>query len=170
VVRHGERFINPGEAAAVELAGGGVMLNIRSESKEARRIVSTSSDGATGWSTPVFDEALYEPVCMASILRVGGGIAFANPDSRHIARAPGSWRGSRENLAVKLSRDDGRSWQASRVLEPGPAGYSDLASGADDSIYCFYERGGAGGNQMATASLTVAQFGLDWLAGAPRPL
>ena len=29
-----------------------------------RRLVTISADGATGWSTPRFDMALVEPICM----------------------------------------------------------------------------------------------------------
>ena len=53
-----EEWINPNETVAVELADGRVMLNVRSESKQHRRLVTTSKDGATDWSTPKFDDAL----------------------------------------------------------------------------------------------------------------
>ena len=49
------------ETAAVELADGSVMLNVRSESKANRRLVTVSPNGATGWSQPRFDDALVEP-------------------------------------------------------------------------------------------------------------
>jgi len=64
-----EELINPNETVAVELADGRVMLNSRSESKAHRRLVTTSKDGATNWSTPRFDDALLEPICMGSIVR-----------------------------------------------------------------------------------------------------
>src|SRR4051812_35265102 len=62
-------WVFPNEAMAVELVDGSVMLNIRTESKVYRRLVTTSPDGATHWSRPTFDQALREPVCMASITR-----------------------------------------------------------------------------------------------------
>ena len=79
-------YIYPNETEAVQLADGRVMLNSRSESKRQRRLTTVSSDGATGWSLPKFDEALLEPICMASVVRysttAAGGrnrILFSNP-------------------------------------------------------------------------------------------
>ncbi|MHB8899482.1 MAG: sialidase family protein [Thermoguttaceae bacterium] len=161
VVRTDEEFVNPSETVAVELADGRVMLNIRNECPHSRRLVSFSGDGATGWTKPVFDEALFEPVCFASIQRLSvkpqadkNRILFVNPNSGSRAR---------QNLSVRLSYDEGRSWPIGKVLEPGIAGYSDLAVGADGSIYCLYERGGLGGNHYQTAGVTVARFPLEWL-------
>jgi hypothetical protein len=37
--------------------------------------------------------------------------------------------------------DDGKSWPRSRVIDPGPSGYSDLAPDGDGGAYCFYEGG-----------------------------
>lgn len=161
VVRTDEEFANPSETVAVELADGRVMLNIRNENTNHRRLVSFSNDGATGWTKPVFDETLFEPICFASIQRLSAGpeadknrILFVNPNSGTRAR---------QNLTVRLTYDEGRSWPVQKVLEPGIAGYSDLAVGADSSIYCLYERGGLSGNHYHTAGVTVAKFSLQWL-------
>jgi len=68
-----EEWINPNETVAVELSDGRVMLNVRSESKAHRRLVTISPDGATHWSTPKFDDALHEPICMGGIVRYDFG-------------------------------------------------------------------------------------------------
>jgi sialidase-1 len=170
------RLVNPGESVAVELTDGRVMMNIRSESPERRRAVVVGRDGAAGWSTPIFDPQLYEPICMAAIVRVTAQpaarrnrILFANPDSRHVPKQKDNWRGSRENMSVKLSYDEGKSWSVSKVLDPGIAGYPDLALGPDGSLFCLYERGGVAGEQMTTASLTLARFNLAWLTDGRDP-
>ena len=62
--------VNPSETAAVELADGRVMLNIRHESEPRLRAVTTSPDGVTRWSKIRFDPALPEPVCMGSLARL----------------------------------------------------------------------------------------------------
>ncbi len=79
---------NPNETVAVELADGRVMLNMRSESKEHRRAIALSPDGATRWTAPAFDELLKEPICMASLCRYSkkpaaahDRLLFANPDN-----------------------------------------------------------------------------------------
>jgi sialidase-1 len=163
---------NPNESVAVQLADGRVMLNIRSESKEQRRAVAYSKDGASGWSVPAFHSQLLEPICMASLVRLSAAPAernrllFANPDN--LERADGKARPGqprdRKRLTVKLSYDEGRTWPTSRVLAPGPSGYSDLAVGPDGTIYCFYERGSTDGKSAyRTKYLSVARFNLEWL-------
>jgi sialidase-1 len=172
-----DEWINPNEAAAVELADGSVMLNVRSESKANRRLVTVSPNGATGWSSPRFDEALREPICMAAIVRYSlqkdGGknrILFSNPDNLSRAdgkEAPGKSR-DRRNLSVKLSDDEGQNWPVNKVLEPGPSMYSDLAVTPSGTILCFYGRSGEakGLNAFAGARLTLARFNLEWLTDA----
>lgn len=160
-------FINPNETAVVQLADGTVMLNSRNESKSHRRLVTTSPDGATGWSTPAFDEELLEPICMAGMVRLPGSeatIAFSNPhnlDRADRREQPGGGR-DRKNLSIKLSRDEGQTWPVNRVLEPAGSGYSDLAA-LDDVILCFYERGALKNPRASTGRLTVARIPLKSL-------
>jgi sialidase-1 len=118
------------------------MLNVRNESSHHRRLVCFSEDGATNWTTPVPDDALPEPICMAGMAKVGGDLAFCNPVTPNPPselKAGQSW--ARENLTLRISPDDGATWPYSRVLDPGIAGYSDLAAGPDGSILCLYEGG-----------------------------
>ena len=165
-----DEWINPNETVAIELADGRVMLNVRSESKAHRRLVTISPDGATGWSTPKFDETLAEPVCMAGIVRfstAAGGdrnrILFSNPDN--LTRAdgtamPGKFR-DRRNMTVRLSYDEGQSWPVKKSVEPGWSAYSDIAVTKSGTILCFYGRGEKSG--FAGDRLTVARFNLEWL-------
>jgi sialidase-1 len=162
----GDVIANPSETAVVQLSDGRVLANLRSESTRHRRLLAISSDGATGWSTPAFHEQLLEPICMASMVRVDKEqIAFSNPDNL-LARGkegrPGANR-DRRNLTIKVSRDDGATWPMTRLLEPGPSGYSDLAVGPDGTIYCFYESGGVKGNPFYPGTLTLARFNLAWI-------
>jgi sialidase-1 len=168
-----DEWINPNETTLVELADGRVMLNVRSESSVNRRLVTTSKDGATGWTAPRFDDALREPICMASMVRMTSAppsnksrIVFSNPDNLERAdgkAAPGKGR-DRKNLSIKLSYDEAQSWPVSKVLEPGPSGYSDLAVLPDGTVLCFYERSTTDGKlNNKFAALTVARFNLEWL-------
>lgn len=174
VCRHGDRIagqplVNPSETIAVELADGRVMFNMRSESNAHRRLVAVSPDGVDNWNVLGFDEALLDPVCMASMLRDAwpdgsrpGRVLFANPDILEQAMIPP--RFDRKRLTIKLSEDDGRTWLACRVLEPGPAGYSDLARLPDGTFLCLYEC------DLVTRMcddryLRLARFDLEWLRG-----
>jgi sialidase-1 len=169
-----EEWINPNETVAVELTDCRVMLNVRNESKTHRRLVTISNDGATGWSTPQFDDALLEPICMAGLVRYQHGeeslLLFSNPHNLEGGREgkpePGKSR-ARKNLSVKLSRDNGRTWPVHRPLEPGPSMYSDLAVTKSGTILCFYGRGTKPG--FAGDALTLARFNLEWLTSKDTP-
>ncbi len=63
----------------------------------------------------------------------------------------------RRNLTIRLSYDEGKTWPVKKVLEPGPAGYSDLAVGPDGSIFCFFERGGFSGDPFQTHELCLSR-------------
>lgn len=143
---------NPNESVLAELNDGRVIINIRSGSKRHLRAVATSPDGISQWSQPVFDTALFDPVCMAGMIRwtpparlfnkkvnrqakktTDTWLAFSNPDSRDIAKHP------RKNLTLKLSPDGGKTWPVAQVINPGASGYSDLAQDQKGNIYCLYE-------------------------------
>ncbi len=162
-----DEWINPNETVAIELSDGRVMLNVRNESKAHRRLITISSDGATHWSRPRFDEALLEPICMGGIVRYNHGgqnwILFSNPhnlDSAKGTAEPGKSR-ERKNVSVKVSRDEGQTWSVNKTIEPGPSMYSDIAVTQSGTILCFYGRGAQPG--FAGKGLTLARFNLEWL-------
>jgi sialidase-1 len=171
-----DEWIFPNETVIVELVDGSVMLNVRSESKKHRRIIVTSKDGATQWSEPRYDDALVEPICMASIIRLSSKpasdqnrIIFANP--HNLERADGQAKAGgnrdRKNLSIKLSTDEGQTWSVNKSLEPGYSAYSDLAVLPDGTILCLYERGRRADAEKkkptSYAGLTLARFNLEWL-------
>jgi sialidase-1 len=166
-----EEWINPNETVAIELNDGSVMLNVRSESKAHRRLITISKDGATGWSTPKFDDALLEPICMGGIVRYNHDgqslILFSNPHNLDKAKGkaePGKNR-DRKNVSVKISRDEGRSWPVNKLIEDGPSMYSDIAVTQSGAILCFYGRSGdnQGVAAFAGGRLTLARFNLEWI-------
>jgi sialidase-1 len=177
-----DRHVNPNETVLVQLADGRVMLNVRNESDAHRRLITTSKDGATGWSKAEFHDQLLEPICMASIVRLSekasgdkDRILFANP--HNLDRADGKGKPGvgrdRKNLSVKLTYDEGQTWPVSRVLEAGPSAYSDLAVGTDGTLYCLYERGREDGPDRRPTTygyLTLAHFNLEWLTGGKDSL
>ncbi len=158
-------FGDPNETMITELSDGRVMLVSRSVSKPNRKLITISADGATGWSVPAFHEQLWEPICMASIVAYpskSGTLIFSNPHSlgrdKDGNEIPAG-RGKRQNLSIKLSPDDGKTWPISTVLESGPSAYSDLAVLPSGTILCLYE----GDNTMR-----CARFNLDWLTNPPK--
>jgi sialidase-1 len=153
-------FGNPNETMITELSDGRVMLVSRNVSKPNRKLITISPDGARKWSTPVFHSELWEPICMASIVAYPsqpGTLIFSCPHSLALDSAGAELpaKGAkRQNLSIKLSRDDGKSWPVHKTLEPGPSAYSDLAVLADGTILCLYE---------GEKRIQAARFNLEWL-------
>ena len=151
---------DPNESIAAPTADGRVLLITRSVSAPNRKLLTFSKDGATGWSRPEFHADLREPVCMAGLVaHPDGALVFSCPDTvgtdKEGKEVPAG-RGRRERLAVRVSRDHGSTWSASRVLEPGPAAYSDLAVLPDGRVLCLHESGDA---------IRMARFPLTWVDG-----
>ncbi len=153
---------NPNELQFVQLADGRVMANIRSGDRKLLRAVAFSPDGSSQWTKPEFDPHLYDPVCAAGITRYDTqSLLFTNPDSSTLARKPNG-DGLRQNLTVRLSPDDGKTWPASRLLVMGNTGYSDIAvSPKTHDIVDIYEEPDSPGTKAL--SLYVARFNLAWL-------
>ncbi|MCA9017697.1 MAG: exo-alpha-sialidase, partial [Planctomycetaceae bacterium] len=123
------------ECAVVELADGRLLMNMRSYHGKNRRAIAFSDDGGATWTAETLDEALIEPVCQASLIRVRfpesgtpGVLLFSNPASK-----------KREKMTVQLSEDDGKTWSAARLVTPGSAAYSCLAALSDGTIGLLYE-------------------------------
>jgi sialidase-1 len=145
------------ECQVVELAGGKLMLNMRSydKAKKARQ-VTVSDDGGEHWKDQRMDPALIEPVCQASIRRYAwpgegreGLVLFSNPASEK----------TRENMTVRGSLDDCQTWPLQVVLHPGPSAYSDLAVWGQGVIGCLYECG----EKKAYERIVLARFGREAL-------
>ncbi len=152
---------NMNETAGVEADAGGVIFFTRSGLHNM--LFSFSPDGTTNWTNPVAHKGLFTPICFSSVLRISGTpdksrVLFCNPDSHANPKNDSSrsrvWF-PRENLTVKLSYDECRTWSVSKVIEPGPSSYSDLAVLPDGTILCLYEND----NQY----VSVARFNLEWL-------
>ncbi|KAJ8135491.1 hypothetical protein OY671_011296, partial [Metschnikowia pulcherrima] len=81
-----------------------------------------------------------------------------------VARADGklSPGKDRRNLTSRLSKDEGATWSASRVSEPGPSAYSDLAASPDGTILCLYESTTPAGAR----SLRLARLRAEWIEAA----
>jgi sialidase-1 len=142
------------ESTVVETAGGALYINCRNYVPPQRRAYAWSRDGGLSFEPRRWDDALPEPICQASLVRLSGGggaksrVLFANPASTR-----------REKLAVRISYDDCRTWSAGKPLHAGPAAYSDLAVLPDGTIGCLYERG----ERQYSEKLTFARFNLEWL-------
>jgi sialidase-1 len=145
------------ESAVAELRGGDLLLNMRNYHGGNRRAVQRSHDGGLTWSPLEFDATLVEPVCQASLVAAlpagkqsHGRLLFSNPAAT-----------TRTHLTVRLSKDDGRTWSASRLVEEGPSGYSSLAVLRDGTAGLLYERG----ERDPYERIAFAHFPIAWVEG-----
>ncbi len=165
-----DTIINPNESVAIQLADGRVMMNMRNETRINRRLISYSPDGISGWSIPEFDKELFEPICMASLIRITGKgqdrnrILFVNPDSRNSPVRTYKDRKfyPRENITAKLSYDEGKTWPVQKVLYKDGAGYSDLAVNDEGNIYSLYEVR-IGADFSWKYKVVIHRFNVEWL-------
>ena len=144
------------EVQMVELNDGSVRLNSRQFAGAKLRKTSVSKDGGMTWS-PVADvPELRDPSCNASILRYSfddalgqGLVLYSGPDST-----------KRDHGTIHLSRDDGATWPARRVLWPGSFAYSVLTRLTDGTVGCLFETDNYG-------RIVFARFPTTWLTEKP---
>jgi sialidase-1 len=141
----GETVAIPGsnESMAAELSNGKLMMNSRNQKGDIRaRIVSLSHDGGQTWDTSYFDQTLIDPVNQGSILTIGKKngkniIAFCNAaDTKR-----------RDNLTLRISYDDGKTWSRQYCVDKSTKGvkgdytaYSDLVKMGRKNIGVLYEK------------------------------
>ncbi len=130
------------ESTSAELSNGKLMMNSRNQRGDVRaRIVSISSDGGATWDTTYFDNTLIDPVNEGSLLTIGQKngkniLAFSNAADTH----------RRDNLTLRISFDDGKTWAKSCLIDKSKNGkgdftaYSDLVKMGKQKVGILYER------------------------------
>lgn len=127
------QVVNPNETMCVETSDGRVMLNIRSGGG-GYRALAWSKTGYSGWTEMEYHKDLIDPTCMGSVGKydIGG-------DPYTLLQTNCESRSGRNNLVLKGSVDDGKTWTIRKVIDPGAAGYSDVAVDSKGTIYVLYE-------------------------------
>jgi len=126
--------IGPGtdESKCVELRGGVILQNMRNGHTRA---IALSHDGGVTFSAVTHDDALVDPTCNAAIIRY----QHKGHDLLLFSNAASSTK--RENLTLKSSADEGKTWTTLESLHLGPSAYSTLLALRDGSIAVLYECG-----------------------------
>ena len=144
------------ESTAAELSHDRLMLNSRNQLGNPRaRIVSISSDGGATWDSSYYDTTLIDPVNQGSLLTIGKKhghdvLAFCNAANTT----------KRDDLTLRISDDDGRSWKERYAVDGSGTGardftaYSDIARLSSRKIGVLYERDGY--KQIAFTVVTLA--------------
>ncbi len=145
------------ESMAVQTVAGKIYLTMRNNYPEDLRAYAWSNDGGESFSKVKLAEDLVGPTCQASILRYtseaerdGDRILFLNPAGT-----------KRRNMAVRVSRDEAKSWGQPRTLHEGPAAYSDMAVLPNGNAGALYENG----KLWPYSRITFAEMDIEWIEG-----
>ncbi len=130
------------------LPDGRVYVNTRSHLDDHRRQVALSEDRGLTFTDFDADPGLLEPHCHAAVVRhPTAGLLFSNPTQ------------GRRKLVVRLSPDNGATWPYAKLLDEGPAAYSDLSITPAGEVVCLWESG----VKDAYEALSFARFSPAWL-------
>jgi sialidase-1 len=148
-----EASIKPGdESKVVELNDGSLMINSR-VNKIGSRYIHTSMDYGKTWiSKP--DTLLIDPTCNASLIRYtsvkeGGDknrLLFSNPKSEEF----------RENITIRISYDEGKTWNEGKTVFAGKSAYSSMTILENGDVGLFFEKDDYKEN-------VFVRLTLDWL-------
>ena len=127
-----------GESTVAELSNGDLMINMMNYERSIykNRKIAISEDGGNMWSDTYFDQALIEPKCQASLLRY----SYTAEDKSRLLFSNPSKTSSDGNMTVKISYDEGSSWNSGKQIYRGHSAHSDLVALAGNTIGLVYER------------------------------
>ncbi len=125
-----------GEPQALQREDGSIYLSARTsgDGPNLRSIVESTDGGAT-WGDKRFDQSLYDAHCQASLLKLPPA---ANSKSRWLYAHPAG--PDRNDLTIRLSHDEGRSWDAGALLlRKGNSQYSSMALLPDGRVGVLFD-------------------------------
>ncbi|MBL3808038.1 exo-alpha-sialidase [Streptomyces sp. BRB081] len=159
--------VGPGgdENKTVELSDGRVLLNNRSA---PYRTVAYSTDGGVTYTPFQQDTELPDPANNGSIARFAPDVPASHPRSSWLLFSNTATTGSRSNLTVRLSCDNGENWPVRKTVEAGSAAYSTLTplsdgTGANPRVGLLWER-------ADYQHITYSSFDLASLGGVCAPV
>jgi sialidase-1 len=143
------------ECLSAELSNGSVITIFRQNvEKETQNsiFVSYSNDFGINSTPAIPNDDLITPVCQASIIDYSfngtESLILCNPASEN-----------RFRMSLKVSTDNGITWNIEKLLFSGRSIYSDLTILEDGTIGCLFERG----NRHTYEKITFVTFTYDWI-------
>ena len=141
---------SPNETMAALLSDGRVYLCIRCNN--AWRAKAVSLNGYSGWMEYGPEKRLHDPKCFGSVAAIKPEgkpytLLFANCESKT----------KRQNVVIKGSVDNGKTWTLRRVIDAERGGYVEVnADSRTGLIYVLYENKGGETDHLAI-------FNYEWL-------
>jgi sialidase-1 len=137
-------FLGSNEAMAAQLSGNDMVMNIRNQQGNVKqRIIAISKNGGQTWDQTYFDANLPDPVCQGSILSF-----LDKKRNRVLIVCNAADVKKRDNLTLRVSNDDGKSWIKNIVIAKSTDGYkgnsyaaySDIVKVKKNSIGVLFEK------------------------------
>jgi sialidase-1 len=147
------------ESKVIELMDESWMINSRINQGGMRYSHISTDDGMT-WKTKK-EQTLADPGCNASIIRytsVEDGhkknrLLFSNANDKE----------KRQNMTIKLSYDEGKTWTKGKTIYSGSSAYSSLTVLNNGEIGLFFEKDDHKENVFVKMSLDWLTDGMDKL-------
>jgi sialidase-1 len=124
-----------GEPQVVELADGRIMMDARQDRGTPHRWLAESNDGGRTWSVPRKGQTVTQVCCSVSRYTLASGGSDRNRILWTGPKGP-----DRNRLVVRISYDEGATFDAERLISDEPAAYSDLAVLHDGAAGVLWER------------------------------
>ncbi|WP_312339170.1 sialidase family protein [Sphingobacterium sp.] len=136
------KFEGSNETMAAQISGTGLYMNSRNQQGNVKsRIVSYSNDGGVTWDTTYYDKNLPDPVNQGAVL------SWQKKGRYVLAVCNAASTDRRDNLTVRLSNDQGKTWYFSQVIAKAPEGvkgdyaaYSDLVLLNKNKLGVLFEK------------------------------
>lgn len=140
------------ESKVMELNDGSLMVNSR-VNKLGARYVHASTDSGNTWASKI-DTQLTDPACNASLIRYS--LKSQGSDKDRLIFSNLNSKDSRENLTVRISYDEGKTWSKGKTIYAGKSAYSSMTVLENGDIGLFFEKDDYKENVFVS-------FSLEWL-------
>jgi sialidase-1 len=124
------------ESIVTELTDGTLMVNSRVNGA-GMRYIHTSGDGGFTWETQP-DTMLPDPGCNAGLIR--NTVPGKEKPGRQLLFINANSPTSRENLTLRTSNDEGKTWNKVATIYEGSAAYSAITIMKRGSVGILYEK------------------------------
>ncbi len=148
-------FVGMGEEPQVfESVNGSLVINCRTE-RGGYRLMAWSYNGGEVWEPYYYEQDLPEAGTQASIFRFTN--TSTHMKSRVLFSNPNQF--SRGHFTLRMSYDEGITWNVSKQVYEGPSAYSSIAILSDYTICILFEVG----KYDYRETITFIKVNLDWL-------
>lgn len=142
------------ESKVIELNNGDVMMSIR---HKPYRFQAISHDKGLTFDPQENRPDMVDPACNGDIIRYTS--TKDGYDKDRILFVNDHHPSLRENVSIKVSYDEGKTWAYSKVIYPGDAWYSAATIRQDGMIAVYFERV----DDQARSNMDLMLMSLEWI-------